>query len=367
MSSFVCEVCLEERHERLELPCLRTGNGDQLRSGDCGHAICVDCMAGYVTSRVEEQRVFNLRCPHQGCKNELYEQDICRLVDAGSVAAAVRDRFVELRARDFSARARSFEEVIPRKDEDYEFVQKLWDTTRLCPRCSLVIEKASGCNSFYCICGAHFNYQTAPRAVGNGMKGYGRVISLARRAGMPLREAEKYNGDAKTYANVRRVAQQLRLSQEEARELLSRAQAGDEDARARIREARKPRVLEEKGRAGDELAAAAIRKSPLAPHVEGVVRCGDGTACPQMPSSLAPGPLGELEGSAVSPPVTGEVDRTAEVGGVEGSAMSPPVTGDVDRTTEVGGVACACSRRRKPDQCSGEVPPSTAAEGCVSM
>merc|ERR1719450_1374617 len=104
------------------------------------------------------------------------------------------------------------------------------------------------------------------------MKSYGRVISLAWRAGMPLREAEKYSGDAKAYANASRVAKQLKLPLEAARELLSRAQGGDEDARARIREARRPGVLEEEAWAGDQLASAPIPVGPLVQPVDGVVQ-----------------------------------------------------------------------------------------------
>lgn len=240
MQAFVCEVCFEEKSERLELPPLKTGNGDVLRNADCNHGICRQCMASFVVARVEEQYVFHIRCPHQGCRNELCEQDLSRLVNAGSLEASVSARFAELRARDFSARAKLFAEVLPQcqSDVDYGLVRTLWETTRVCPRCSLVIEKSEGCNSFYCICGNHFNYESAPRVVGSGIKKYNKVINFAQGHNLPLSVAEKYAGKFNLYAKASNVASQMNLSLEEAMELQMRAFNGDVAARARIRGAR---------------------------------------------------------------------------------------------------------------------------------
>merc|ERR1719456_1463672 len=75
-ASFTCQICFEEHSLRLTLPQLKTGNGDLLRHGDCGHPVCIQCMAAWVTARVEEQRVFGICCPAAGCRNELFEQDV---------------------------------------------------------------------------------------------------------------------------------------------------------------------------------------------------------------------------------------------------------------------------------------------------
>jgi len=193
----------------------------------------------YVAARVEEQRVFNVRCPHEGCGAELFEADLKRLADCGLLDPAVPARFTDLRARDFTARAKEFTETSPHNlNVDYATLQRLWETTRLCPRCSLAIERSQGCNSFYCICGHHFNYAAAPRAVGNGIKNYHRVISLAQSQSMPLHEAEKYGQDINMYHKSSKIAAQLDLSVDSAHELLKKAMAGDDEARARIRKAR---------------------------------------------------------------------------------------------------------------------------------
>lgn len=239
MQAFVCEVCFEEKTDRLELPPLKTGNGDVLRNADCNHGICRQCMASFVVARVEEQYVFHVRCPHPGCKNELYEQDLNRLVKVDALEASVAARFAELRARDFTARAKTFTEALPQSNVDYGLVRTLWETTRICPRCSLVIEKSQGCNSFYCICGNHFNYDSAPRVVGSGIKKYNKVICFAEGHNLPLSVAEKYAGRFSLYAKSSNVACQMNISLEAAMELQMRASSGDAAARARIRAARR--------------------------------------------------------------------------------------------------------------------------------
>eukprot|EP01051_Picozoa_sp_SAG22_P016303 SAG22_NODE_2277_length_2762_cov_2.747278_1_plen_122_part_00 len=114
-----CEVCLEavsEARPRFVLPQLRTGNGDVLRDADCGHNICTECMVGFATSRVRDQKVFGIKCPHEGCGNEFYEQDVKRLAESRPVAAgsgatdavlepAIYAKFCELRQRNYTAGA----------------------------------------------------------------------------------------------------------------------------------------------------------------------------------------------------------------------------------------------------------------------
>merc|ERR1712224_1162617 len=211
---------------------------------DCQHPICQECLAHFVTARVEEQLVFHVRCPFEGCTNEIFEQDVKRLADATptSLSTSIAIRFAELRARDFTAHAASLREAWTTliNEDDYDLIQKLWQSTRLCPRCSLVIERSSGCNSFYCVCGHHFDYASAPRVVGNGIRNFGDVVDLAKRLKVPLERAQIYglHGDewrlnrALASADlVSRTAAETRLSAEDAWELLQQAKTGDVQAR----------------------------------------------------------------------------------------------------------------------------------------
>lgn len=241
MSNAACLVCFEEVKVRLALPELKTGNGDIFRSTDCHHPVCQTCVASFVVARVEEQRVFGICCPAEGCRTELHEQDVKHLVENGALDPAVRDKFIAYRSRDYTERARGFAQTMMKsglQPEDYDVLRSLWQSTRLCPRCSLTIQKSGGCNSFYCICGHHFNYESAPRAVGEGIKNFGRVISLAEWLRIPVDEAQRFSGDWKLYFKAHRTAAALGLDLEEARELHVKACEGDEIARTKIRIAR---------------------------------------------------------------------------------------------------------------------------------
>jgi len=217
--TFTCEVCFESKERRLALDKLATGNGDVLRNGDCGHNVCIECTSAFVTARVEEQLVFGIRCPHEGCRNELYEKDIERLARDGPLEDAVRERFCELRSRDYAARVSSFSEGLHGESPDYSTIRRLWESTRLCPRCKLVIEKSQGCNSFYCICGFHFNYESAPRIVGNGISRYDKVLDFAERHGLALSEVEKAVGDGDKSCRVLDFAERHGLALSVAKEL----------------------------------------------------------------------------------------------------------------------------------------------------
>lgn len=236
---YECIVCLETKplSSRQPWPRLATGNGEVLRAGDCGHPTCTDCMRMFLTTRVSEGSCHRIRCPHEGCKNELFESDVARMVEA-----PIAKRFAELRAQDYSRRAAT---IVTDAEEgtDYAMLWVLYETARICPRCSVVIQRSAGCDHFYCMCGHQFNWSSAPRAVGGGKKRYGRTIRLAESLKVPLAEAEMY-GDAKMMSKCLKLAQILETTVEEAVELHKKARNGDQEARGLIRAARQGDRLE---------------------------------------------------------------------------------------------------------------------------
>lgn len=238
-ATYECIVCLECKplSTRQPWPRVATGNGEVLRTGDCGHPTCGDCMRLFLTSRVSEGNCHRIRCPHEGCKNELFESDVALMVEA-----RIAKRFSDLRAQDYSKRAST---IIDDAEEgtDYEMLWVLYETARLCPRCSVVIQRSAGCDHFYCMCGHQFNWSTAPRAVGGGKKRYGRTIRLAENLKVPLAEAEMF-GDAKMMTKALKIAHVLEITVQEAVDLHKKAQKGDQLARNLIRAARQGDSLE---------------------------------------------------------------------------------------------------------------------------
>mmetsp|Transcript_53368 Transcript_53368/g.98691 ORF Transcript_53368/g.98691 Transcript_53368/m.98691 type:complete len:277 (-) Transcript_53368:122-952(-) len=259
-STFVCEVCCEDSAvgQRCSLGVLDVGNNNRVRQADCGHPICNTCMAKYIESRINESRVWNLKCPHDGCSADVREQDVKKLVDSGRLGPEMLERFVNLRNCDQKERASELASTIGELIQSWsggdslDALLQLYNSTRLCPRCSMILEKSAGCNSFYCSCGFHFNFHDAPRIVGAGMKAkdFQRTVLMANKRSMTLAEAETYKGDAKDWGRALRMSEMSELPLREARELCNRAKDGDEEAREAIRAARRHRrrakELEEK-------------------------------------------------------------------------------------------------------------------------
>jgi hypothetical protein len=251
--AFSCQVCFEEKTVRLALPRLMTGNNDVLRADDCQHPVCQECLATFLNTRIEDQRVFNIRCPIFGCTTEIFEQDVQRLVQTGAVSTENSERFVELRSRDYSARAEALSGALIEStpENDYESIKRIWQTMRLCPRCNLAIERSQGCNSFYCTCGHHFHFSTAPRVVGNGIEQFDKVIEVAKTLSLPLAFAEELGRDdgargkrwthrraMAVHRNVSKIAAESGTQLYDAWRLQQRAKNGDEVARAKIRAAK---------------------------------------------------------------------------------------------------------------------------------
>lgn len=285
-STFRCDVCYEQCIHRLPLPKLTTTNGDVIRQADCMHPICRDCVAGFVRARVEQHMVFGVRCPSPGCRNEIQEQDVQALAKCGALAQEISDRFSELRKQDYTARAMSFSFETALSTDDLGLMRRLWSTTRRCPRCNVIMEKASGCDSFGCICGHKFNFATAPRGCGDGIHDFNSVISLCKSQELSVADAMKLVSDAgkkgiKRYDVVLSLASRLQIDVAAA-ELHARAFFGEqsaleefEAARRERRTAKKVQVLSanlgidqleamallEKAKNGDQAAWALIRKA----------------------------------------------------------------------------------------------------------
>jgi len=216
-------------------------------------------MAAYVSARVGQQFVFHLHCPQNDCSTELYEQDLRRLVQAGALRPQVADRFAELRARDYSARAEVLRESTKKLMEtttacieNLDMLRQL-SRIRLCPRCSVAMQRSHGCDSFYCICGHRFTFTKAPRGYGDGDRDFEAVIGLAIEFQMHLPEARRCVEEGrqkgiKKYQQVLSLAKQREIRVDLA-ELHVLAGLGHESALAQLRQSRAAKKLETKAKA----------------------------------------------------------------------------------------------------------------------
>lgn len=208
-------------------------------------------MAKFVAVRVEEQRVFGIRCPFEMCKNELHEQDIETLVKSGALAAQVGERLAELRKQDYTARLSSLTDLTQlHTADDYKLMRKLWSSTRRCPRCNVIMEKSAGCNSFGCICGHRFDFLKAPRGCGDGIEDFDSVMQLAAEFDMPLNDAmervrQAHTKGIKKYHRVLSFATSKQISLSLA-EVHAQAILGQDSALEELRDARHKRRLDRK-------------------------------------------------------------------------------------------------------------------------
>merc|ERR1712023_584457 len=166
---------------------------------------------------------------------------------------------------------------------------------RLCPRCCVIIQKSSGCNGFGCVCGHRFMFdqalslenikrlvtgickeetskhfasvQDATRhilkaCVIKGIKKYHRVVKFAEERGVSIEMAEVHEqallgqqAAIQQLKDARRsrkndkmhslLVMQLHMSLDEAKAILEDAQAGNEEAWQKMREARSLQSLQQ--------------------------------------------------------------------------------------------------------------------------
>ena len=234
-----CQVCFTPAEQRFTLPALGTGNGEVLRRADnCttkDHVFCVACVEQFVKSRVADLRVADLRCPFPECATRLYDTDVARVLSKDAETLA---RYRELIKADFSGKL----EATLQSVEDIESLHMLAQCgIKLCPSCGCLLQRSTGCNSFYCVCGNHFDFQSAKGVISKEMQ---NVIKVARLTGLPLDEARAFRGSLRALRRANSVLDAFgrdNMTLAAARELADRAFRGDAEARAQIRQAREQR------------------------------------------------------------------------------------------------------------------------------
>lgn len=194
-SIFTCEICIE--------PIDSTKRFQNKKNG-CPHdSYCVNCIANYIESKIQEYNTADIKCPGENC-NESLDPLVCRTIlpsrvfdlwcDALSESVLSKDGVFrsycpasECSTPYFSDcknifkvtclkcnRAFCFKCKVPwtydhecLKDRQKEgiadtafeglVVQKKWGR---CPKCGYVVERRSGCTSMNCRCGTTFCYNS---------------------------------------------------------------------------------------------------------------------------------------------------------------------------------------------------------------
>ncbi|KAL5786516.1 hypothetical protein ACOSQ2_008908 [Xanthoceras sorbifolium] len=117
----------------------------------CSHAYCADCMAKYLTLKVQDN-ITSIRCPVSNCRGSL-DPEYCRKI----LPQHVFDRVPwhsEIECKEFQKLKQN-----ERESEDIMLMKlaknKNWQR---CPNCKYFVEKKSGCMYMKCRCGTAFCY-----------------------------------------------------------------------------------------------------------------------------------------------------------------------------------------------------------------
>jgi len=120
---------------------------EHFKKDKCTHAYCVDCLKQWIHTNLEQNLAY-VRCPCTDCPVSMYEDDIERI--AGDEA---KNKFAKLRQANHRER---LIELIKNK-KLYTEVEK---DSKPCPRCHVVINRYTGCDSMMCNCGHSFNWRS---------------------------------------------------------------------------------------------------------------------------------------------------------------------------------------------------------------
>jgi hypothetical protein len=135
---------------------------------------------------MSNSRSGSLCCPAPECSHRLFPADINMLLTTEiGLDDQEKDqqhralcKYKELLNADYDARLREALDAT-----DGALPECLFVSSRLCPKCSVILTRNGGCPDFHCSCGANFHYFSAPRVIHQDWKGcineYAEVVKYA--------------------------------------------------------------------------------------------------------------------------------------------------------------------------------------------
>lgn len=144
-----CGICLGPVIDTVAC-CQQTG-GEHYKKVSCTHEYCKACLVPWIECNLEESCA-QIGCPHTECAFNFNGEDVRRIAGDGAYV-----KFLDITTRNYQARLTDASRGMDKKTTEW-----LNLNTRVCPSCSVVIERSSGCNSMKCFtCGNRFNWSEA--------------------------------------------------------------------------------------------------------------------------------------------------------------------------------------------------------------
>jgi len=124
------------------------------------HGICEMCMLRYVEVKILEEGLWNIRCPGEGCRYRLVDNDVRNILASSGRQGEALEKYARLRNENFAPR---LQEILAaqstwakdRDDVDSSEALLLMEC-QVCPCCSVLVRREGGCTHIACRCGTDF-------------------------------------------------------------------------------------------------------------------------------------------------------------------------------------------------------------------
>jgi len=159
-----CPICFEPSESptcrQVSYSTERNHSWSNLNACDA-HGICWSCLAKHIEIQVLSEGKWNVRCPGEGCRYHLLQQDMQQALQGSDVGAKVLETLMQL--RDHSCQDRLKQLVCGTACDRAE--HWVLQECQPCPKCFVIARRETGCDHIVCRCGCHFCFTCgAPQA-----------------------------------------------------------------------------------------------------------------------------------------------------------------------------------------------------------
>jgi len=146
-----CPICFDEPQEIFSYVEVATHSWSNHDRCDA-HGICAPCIQRHVEVKLIDEGIYNVRCPGEGCRYHLVNQDIDKALGASLLKDMAKRVYEKLRNENGSLRLQSV--IASAVDDGIE--SWVWSECQVCPQCYVLTYRAEGCAHLACRCGCHY-------------------------------------------------------------------------------------------------------------------------------------------------------------------------------------------------------------------
>jgi len=150
-----CPICFENTETKMNYA--SSVQNESWANSDCcsAHDLCRPCVQRYVETKVLDEGLWNIRCPGEGCRYRLIDDDISLALTDSRIKQEVSDKRAKLRNDNFAPR---LQELLVARDAVSTDCSEtlLLAQCQVCPSCCVLVRREGGCTHMVCRCGQDF-------------------------------------------------------------------------------------------------------------------------------------------------------------------------------------------------------------------